>query len=169
MLKILELTKQEEKIKQIESKGLNNEEIEELISLLYENNNEAGLESLLRLYYRSYYYNDIYEYWDLFVSMLDSEKQIERTRAIFLLSINTKWDEEKRFEKIADKFLEKIEDEKAIISRQCIKSLENIIPHKKNLHSIIKNKLKKINYSKYMGNIRDIIHVDVTQILNLLA
>lgn len=164
--KIIDVTKEEE-LKLIEqAKQMKKEDIEEAISLLYEKDNQIALLALLKLYYRSTILSDIYEYWDMFVNLLSSDKSTERTRAIFLLSINTKWDKEEKFEQILEDYLAHVEDEKSITSRQCIKCIANIIPNKPKLKETIVQKLMHINYNHYTPNMKDLIFRDVTELVN---
>ena len=124
--------------------------------------------SLKELEKISYTSDEVYEYFDKFVEMLDNKNSYIRTRGIVLISSNAKWDIDNKINSIINKFLEHIEDEKPITARQCIKSLENIIKYKKELIPVIKERLLKLNYLKYEDSMQSLIFKDVEKILNLI-
>ena len=142
--------------------------MEDLIENLYNLDNTIAYSCLKELEKISYSSNEVYKYFDKFVEMLDNKNSYIRTRAIVLISSNAKWDIDNKINLIIDKFLEHIEDEKPITARQCIKSLENIIKYKKELISIIKERLLKVNYLKYEDSMQSLIFKDVEKILDLI-
>jgi len=142
--------------------------MEELIQNLYNPDNKIAYSALKELEKLSKDNNDVYKYFDTFVEMLDSENSYIRTRGIILISNNAKWDCENKLNKIIDKFLLHIEDDKPITARQCIKSLENIIKHKEELIPIINKRLLEINYLKYDDSMQSLIFKDVEKILELV-
>lgn len=142
--------------------------MEDLIQNLYNADNKVAYNCLRELEKISYTSNELYEYFDTFVEMLDNKNSYIRTRGIVLISSNAKWDIDNKINAIIDKFLEHIEDEKPITSRQCIKSLENIIKYKKELIPVIKERLLKINYLKYEDSMQSLIFKDVDKILSLI-
>jgi hypothetical protein len=152
------------------SKHLTKEEINHLMKVVInEKAGQVGLEALLKLYFRSDISDDLYPYIDTFIELLDSKDSVKRSRAIFMVSINAKWDKENKIDKNIDKFLSHVEDEKSIISRQCIKCLQNIIPYKRNLKEKIENKLRSINYNSYTENMKELLFEDVTEVLKLYS
>ena len=142
--------------------------MEELIQNLYNSDNKIAYNTLKELAKLSEQNNDVYKYFDTFVEMLDNENSYIRTRGIILISNNARWDCDNKINKIIDKFLLHIEDDKPITSRQCIKSLENIIKYKKELIPIVKEKLLAINYLKYEDSMQSLIFKDVEEILKLV-
>jgi hypothetical protein len=166
MVEILKLSEEEKEELTKQCIKVSKEELQNLVESLFQKNNKIALNSLLTLYYRSEYFSDVYDYFNRFVELINSENSYQRSRGIFLISINTKWDNDNKFDKIVNEFLSHIEDEKPITARQCIKSIENILPYKNNLKDIILKKLQNINYSKISDNMRNLIFNDVSYILN---
>ncbi len=142
--------------------------MEDLIQNLYNLDNKVAYSCLKELEEISYTSNKVYNFFETFVEMLDNKNSYIRTRGIVLISSNAKWDIDNKINSIIDKFLEHIEDEKPITSRQCIKSLENIVKYKKELIPVIKERLLKINYLKYEDSMQSLIFKDVEKILNLI-
>ena len=143
--------------------------MEELIQNLYNPDNKIAYNTLIELEKLSEKSSHVYEYFDTFVEMLDNENSYIRTRGILLISSNAKWDSDNKINKIIDKFLLHIEDDKPITSRQCIKSLENIIEYKKELIPVIKKRLSEINYLKYADSMQSLIFKDVEKILEIIS
>lgn len=168
MVEIVKLSQEEKDELEEIAKKLTEEEVKELIDMLFEKDNKSALQAILKLYYRSQYFDDVYSYFDTFIRLMNDDNSYKRSRGIFLISINAKWDKENKLNESIDEFLSHTEDEKSITSRQCIKSLENIIPYKKEFHEKIRDKLENINYNCYTDNMKDLIFRDVTQILELL-
>ena len=142
--------------------------MEELIQNLYDPDNKIAYNALKELEKLSKENSHVYKYFDTFVEMLDNENAYIRTRGIILISSNAKWDSENKLNKIINRFLVHIEDDKPITSRQCIKSLENIVKSKKELIPIIKKRLLEINYLKYADSMQNLIFKDIEEILKLI-
>lgn len=168
MVDIVQLKEEERETLEREVRNFTPHQIEEQFSLLSNKDNKIAFQALLKLYFRSNGYNDVYPYFEQLTELMNSDKSYERTRAIFLLSINTKWDTQNKFDAICNDFLSHVEDEKSITSRQCIKCIENILLYKPNLIPIIKQKLQTIDYSYYTENMKDLIFQDVTMLLDKL-
>ena len=110
----------------------------------------------------------IYEYFDIFLEMLDNEKSFIRVRGFRLICKNAKWDKYNKIDDSIDKILQGLNDEKPISVRQCLKAIEEIIMYKPNLKYTIKEKLLKINYLNYKDSMQSLIFKDVEKILMLI-
>ena len=66
--------------------------MEELIQNLYNPDNKIAYNTLKELEELSKENNAVYEYFETFVEMLDSDNSYIRTRGIVLISSNAKWD-----------------------------------------------------------------------------
>lgn len=140
-------------------------EIKELIKELYNENNKIAYDKLKKLEKLSEDSDNVYLYFEEFILMLNNKNSYIRTRGIRLIAKNTQWDKENKINKNITKILEQTEDEKPINSRQCIKSLKEILKYKKELKPIIKEKLVNLNYSKYNESMQKLIKKDVKDIL----
>lgn len=109
------------------AESLNADNIKELVGNLLSKDDKTRYPSLLILQFRSEIENDVYPYWDNFVDMFKSNNSYFRTIGLKLVSINTKWDNEKKIESIIDEYLLFCEDEKLITARLSIQGLHNVI------------------------------------------
>lgn len=145
------------------------EDVERNIADLLAVDKTNKLQAVMKLYYRSTICDDVYSYWDIFIELLDSKDSAQRTRGLFLVSVNSKWDKDNKLDKVIDKYLTSAEDKKAIIARQCMQTLQNVIPYKKNLHRVIEEKLRNIDYSLFSENMCGLVYKDVQEIMDMLA
>ena len=115
------------------------------INMLYDKDNEIGYENLLKLEKLSLETNEVYQYIDEFIKMLDNEKTFIRVRGFRLICIQAKWDKENKINNNIEKVLLELDDEKPTAVRQCLASLKYLLIYKKELLTDIKNKLEKID------------------------
>jgi hypothetical protein len=111
----------------VNSERLSKEEIKQLIEWLSESDDKLRYPSLLLLQSRSKEHDDVYLYWDEFVSKLKSDNSFQRSIGIMLIVENVRWDKESKFKDIIDYYLTFCNDEKVITARQCIQGLSNVI------------------------------------------
>jgi hypothetical protein len=111
----------------VNSERLSKEEIKQLIEWLSESDDKLRYPSLLLLQSRSKEHDDVYLYWDEFVSKLKSDNSFQRSIGIMLIVENVRWDKENKFKDIIDYYLTFSNDEKVITARQCIQGLSNVI------------------------------------------
>lgn len=147
---------------------MENKEIESLVEQLFSKNNNDAYSALKALKSESEESNKVYKHFDTFSKMLSDENSYIRTRGLLLIACNVKWDKANKFNKIVEEFLDHIEDEKPITSRQCIQALKDVIEYKKELLPIIKDRLCKINYQKLPDTMSGLIFKDASKILELI-
>lgn len=150
------------------SKTIDKNDLSQLVEWLSEKDDKIRYQALLILQNRSIYSDDLYPFWDIFKRKLKSENSYQRSIGLILISINTKWDNENRFDDCLDDYLFLLNDTKPITVRQCIQSLHNIVPYKKHLHIEIANKIMSINILDVKETMRKLILLDILEILALI-
>jgi len=140
-----------------------------LIDNLVSSDSNLAYSSLKELICQSEKSNEVYQFFDTFVLMLDDKNSYVRTRGLLLIAANAQWDLDNKINKIIDKFLLYTADEKPITSRQCILSLENIVKNKKELILPIKQRLLSPFYLKYAPNMQSLIKRDCDKILKIIS
>lgn len=108
---------------------------------------------------------DTYQYIDEFFSMINNSNSYVRTRGLFMIAYNSKWDVNNTINKRINEYLDHIEDEKPITSRQCLQALLIILEYKPELVDIIKNRLDNSNIDKYNESMKPLIQKDIKKIL----
>lgn len=84
------------------SKTLNKEDISQLVEWLSLKDDNVRYQAFLILQNRPLFANDVYPYWHIFRSKLQSDNSYQRSIGLMLIADNTKWDTEN---KISDKLI----------------------------------------------------------------
>ena len=116
--------------------------MKEKIKNLYNEDNNSAYKTLLELEIITTESNELYNYFNEFLKMLNNEKTFIRVRGFRLICSLAKWDNENKINKNIDIILKELEDEKGTSVRQCLEKLNLILMHKIELTDIIENKYK---------------------------
>ena len=146
----------------------NSSELNNMIKKLEDKDDKVAYNNLLELEKLAEKSDAIYEYFDIFLEMLDNEKSFIRVRGFRFICKNAKWDKYNKIDDSIDKILQELNDEKTTSVRQCLKAIEEIIMYKPNLKYTIKEKLLKINYLNYKDSMQSLIFKDVEKLLMLI-
>ncbi|QNU68474.1 hypothetical protein EHE19_008780 [Ruminiclostridium herbifermentans] len=147
------------------AKTIDKNDISLLIELLNEKNDKIRYAAFLLLQNRSIYCNDVYLYWDTFNEKLKNENSYQRSLGAMLLAENVRWDSQNKINNSISSYLMLLNDEKPITIRQCIQSLNKIIPFKKHLHILIAAKLMSIEILDIKETMRKPILTDILGVL----
>lgn len=109
--------------------------------------------------------DEIYPYFDRFAALLDSGSAYARTRGLLLIAANARWDKAGKFERIADAYLEHLEDEKPTVVRQLIAALPELAQGKPELAQAIRQRLQTIDPAKYRDSMAPLIRKDIDETL----
>ena len=110
-----------------------------------------------------------YAFSDDFASLLDHPKSLVRNRAMHILAVNARWDDENRFDSIIADFLTHITDEKPITARQCVKALAQVGLAKPQYIPRILSCLREADLSKYKDSMRPLIKKDIAETEKILT
>jgi len=137
----------------------------ELINGLFDKSDIAAYQCLKELISASEKDSCVYQFFDTFAEMIDSENSYVRTRGLLLIAANAKWDTDYKIDEIIDKYLSNIIDDKPITSRQCIKALPDIAKYKPELADDIRAALEKANPQRYPDSMRSLVNNDISEAL----
>lgn len=112
--------------------------------------------------------DNVYPFFDFFAEMMDHDNSYIRTRGLLLIAANTRWDTENKIDGLIDRYLEHIEDEKPITSRQCIKALPSIAKWKQELREDICEALRKANPGIYKESMSQLVARDIKDALEMI-
>ena len=141
---------------------------EKMIKALYDKNAKEAYTVLLELEQVAETNDVLYNYFEEFIEMIHNDNSYIRVRGYRLLCKQAKWDKLNKINQMIDEILNEIEDEKPIAARQKINALNDIAKYKKELNSKIKQKISRINISKYKESMQELILKDATKLLKLL-
>ena len=142
--------------------------MKEKIKNLYNEDNKSAYKTLLELETITTESNELYNYFNEFLKMLNNEKTFIRVRGFRLICSLAKWDNENKINKNIDIILKELEDEKGTSVRQCLEKLNLILMHKIELTDIIENKVRNLELSKYKESMQFLIKKDIDYILKHL-
>ena len=142
--------------------------MKEKIENLYNEDNNSAYKTLLELETITTESNELYNYFNEFLEMLNNEKTFIRVRGFRLICSLAKWDNENRINKNIDIILSELEDEKGVSVRQCLEKLNLILMYKIELTDVIENKVRNLELTKYKDSMRSLIKKDIDYILEHL-
>ena len=142
--------------------------MKEKIKKLYNEDNNSAYKTLLELEIITTESNELYNYFNEFLKMLNNEKTFIRVRGFRIICSLAKWDNENKINKNIDIILKELEDEKGTSVRQCLEKLNLILMHKIELTDIIENKVRNLELSKYKESMQFLIKKDIDYILKHL-
>lgn len=137
------------------------EDISRLIGLLLDHDNKAACGAAQELCRLSAASDQVYPYFDRFVTMLESRNSLVRNRGIMLIAANARWDQAGRLAEVLDQYLAHVEDEKPITARQCIQALPQIAAARPELAGRIQAALEAADASRYADSMRPLVQKDL--------
>ncbi|NPV41124.1 MAG: hypothetical protein HPY72_07270 [Anaerolineae bacterium] len=136
-----------------------------LFELLSEKDDNLRYKSFLLLQSRSENFADVYPYWDAFVDKLNNDNSYQRSIGLMLIAENVRWDEQKKFNALADQYLALCDDEKPVTVRQCIQSLVKIVPFNPDCIAKVVDKLIGIDLMQRKDTQRKLLLTDILTVL----
>ncbi|MCE1253748.1 MAG: hypothetical protein LWX83_09395, partial [Anaerolineae bacterium] len=148
--------------------SLEDQDIQQLVDWLNEKDDNLRYKSFLLLQSRSQIYNDVYDYWDVFVSKFDHVNSYQRSLGLMLVAENTRWDEAGKLDQCWQRYLDFCDDEKPVTVRQCIQNLAKIVPYKKHCYDDIVKRLMNIDIMQRKETQRKLLLIDIITILKMI-
>lgn len=108
-------------------------------------------------------FDEWYDYFEAFASLLDHPKSLIRNRALHILAANAQWDKENLFDAVLPAYLSHITDENLITARQCIQSLAEIGAAKPQYIPKILSALQNVDLTTYRDSMRPLIEKDTAE------
>ena len=142
--------------------------MKEKVENLYNEDNNSAYKTLLELETITTESNDLYNYFDEFLKMLNNDKTFIRVRGFRLICCLAKWDNENKINNNIDVILKELEDEKGTSVRQCLEKLNLILMYKIELTDVIDNKVRNLDLSTYKESMQSLIKKDIDYILEHL-
>ena len=110
-----------------------------------------------------------YPYLGGFAALLRHKNSLVRSRAIFILAANARWDSENRYDILMDELLPHVTDEKPITARQCIQALPEIAAAKPSLIPRIRAALENADLTGYRDSMQPLLVKDIVSALQKIA
>lgn len=140
-------------------------ELDQLVSNLSTSQNKVGCGAMKELEVLSRASNRVYEYFDIFLALLDHPNSFVRNRALTLVAQNARWDGEGKLDRELERYLAHILDGKPITARQCIQNLSHILAAKPQLASKVRAALEGADFTRYPDSMTPLLQRDAVQII----
>jgi hypothetical protein len=150
------------------AKALNEEDIKFLVENLTQKDDKLRYNAFLLLQEKSRQSPHVYSYWEMLEQKLESDNSYQRSIGMMLISENVRWDNQGKFAKTINKYLNGCLDEKFITARQATQRLANIINATTAYNETIRQKLLGVSFSQYPENQQSLLSRDVAKILKLI-
>lgn len=142
--------------------------MEENINILINADDKKAFDMLYKLELITTESNELYNYFDTFLDMLNSNRTFVRVRGFRMICSLSKWDIDNKIDNNIDDILNELDDDTATSVRQCLSRINLIIMYKINLIDKIENKLNSLNLSKYKESMQSLIERDIKNIIDNL-
>jgi len=139
--------------------------MKELINNLYSTDNNKAYKALLELETITTESNELYDYFDKLLIMLNSEKTFIRVRGFRLICSLAKYDKENKINNNIDNILKELDDDKGTSVRDCLRKLNLILMYKIELTELVGKKLRNIDLLKHKENMQPLIRKDIESII----
>lgn len=140
--------------------------IEENIKNLYNKDPNLAYKSLLELELVSTESDILYNYFDMFLELINSNDTYKIIRGFRLICSITKYDNLNKINNNIDNILKVFDSSNGVIIRQCLKYINQILLYKIELNGVIENKLRSIDISKYNDSLQSLIKKDIDYIIS---
>lgn len=143
--------------------------VEELVQNLRFPQDKVAYAALKELIARSQATDQVYSFFDEFVTMLEDENSLLRNRGLALIAHNARWDIGGKLDGVLDAYLAHILDEKPITARQCVQNLSYIVAARPDLASKIRTALEYEDFSVYPDSMAPLLEKDRITILKQIG
>ena len=135
---------------------------DDVFKILYDKDKVDVYQRVLQIEEYAHNSNDLYAYFDYFLSMLLDDRSYVRVRGFKLICILSKHDKNNKINENIKLILNLLNDDKPIVVRQCLNALIELINNKPELVSIIKEQLNKLDYMKYKDSMNPLVKKDMS-------
>jgi hypothetical protein len=105
----------------------------------------------------------LYPEWDYFAGLLDSDNSYHRSTAVLVLARLARVDAEGRFERILDRYLALLDDEKIVTARYLAQHAGRVAQVKPHLRARITERLLGVDGTHHAQGRKDLLKADVIQ------
>lgn len=143
-------------------------DLNDMLSMLEDKDNSTAFEALKKLEEISEDENILYPYIDKFIEMIQSDKYVIRVRGFRLFCKQAKWDVDGIINKNIKATLTILNDPKPTAVRQALSALKSVVPYKRELNNLIKEKILAIDYYQYKDTMHSLIAKDIKELIDVI-
>ncbi len=139
-----------------------------MLSLLQSKDTKQAYGTLLELERISGASDELYPYTAHFADMVNSDRYAVRVRGFRLFCKQARWDTEHVLDRHMADALVILNDEKPTAVRQALAALGDVVPYKRKLWDMIRERARDIDCSRYPDTMQGLIAGDIQTLLDLM-
>lgn len=143
-------------------------DLELILSLLQSKDAKQAYGTLLELERLSEESDQLYPYTARFAEMVNNGKYAVRVRGFRLFCKQARWDTENVVDQHIVQALAILDDEKPTAVRQALSALREVVPYKKDLWGVIRERALGIDFLRYKDTMHSLIAGDVCALLDMM-
>ena len=141
-------------------------ELDMLLSMLTAKDTKQGYGAFLELERLSEESDDLYPHTERFAEMVKDNAWAVRCRGFRLFCKQARWDEDSVIDRCLERALTILEDEKPTAVRQALAALLDVVPYKRELWPMIRQRVEAMDLTRYKDSMTPLIQKDMQTLLN---
>lgn len=143
-------------------------ELDILLSTLTAKDTKQGYGAFLELERLSEETDDLYPFTERFAEMVSDRAWAVRCRGFRLFCKQARWDDTGVIDRHLDRALAILEDEKPTAVRQALAALLDVVPYKRELWPMIRQRVEAMDLTRYKDSMEPLIEKDVQKLLDAM-
>ena len=143
-------------------------DVELMLSMLTAKDTKQGYGAFLELERLSEESNELYPFTERFAEMVSDRAWAVRCRSFRLFCRQARWDENGVIDRHLGRALAILEDEKPTAVRQALAALLDVVPYKRALWPVIRQRVENMDLSRYKDSMAPLIQKDMQTLLNAM-
>ena len=143
-------------------------ELDILLSTLTAKDTKQAYGAFLELERLSEETDDLYPFTERFAEMASDRAWAVRCRGFRLFCKQARWDEDGVIDRHLDRALAILEDEKPTAVRQALAALLDVVPYKRELWPVVRERVEAMDLNRYKDSMAPLIQKDIQHLLDAM-
>ena len=143
-------------------------ELELLLSMLTAKDTKQGYGAFLELEHLSEESDDLHPYTERFAEMVSDRAWAVRCRGFRLFCKQARWDDDGVIDRCLERAMAILEDEKPTAVRLALAALLDVVPYKRELWPVIRQRVEAMDTTRYKDSMAPLIQKDIQTLLNAM-
>ena len=143
-------------------------ELDILLSTLTAKDTKQAYGAFLELERLSEETDDLYPFTERFAEMVSDRAWAVRCRGFRLFCKQARWDDTGVIDRHLDRALAILEDEKPTAVRQALAALLDVVPYKRELWPVVRERVEAMDLNRYKDSMAPLIQKDIQHLLDAM-
>ena len=143
-------------------------ELDILLSTLTAKDTKQAYGAFLELERLSEETDDLYPFTERFAEMVSDRAWAVRCRGFRLFCKQARWDDTGVIDRHLDRVLAILEDEKPTAVRQALAALLDVVPYKRELWPVVRERVEAMDLNRYKDSMAPLIQKDIQHLLDAM-